>query len=82
MLFLLTQGDRILFHRLDPEDAVRELARDPEPGYEFYGARLEEAIRALAAGGCWRLSLSTNPDEAIAALVRAFAITASSEAGG
>ena len=82
MLFLLTKGDRIIFHRLGPDDAVRELTRNPEPGYEFYGARLEEAVRVLASGGCWQLSLSNNPDEAIAALVRGFSISASSEAAG
>ena len=51
MLFLLTKGDSVIFQKLGPEDAVRALALEPEPGYEFYGARLEEAIRALAAGG-------------------------------
>lgn len=71
-LFLLTKGDRVVFQRLDPEDAVRVLTRDPEPGYEFYGARLEEAVRVIAASGCWRLTLSTNADDAIGALVRAF----------
>jgi hypothetical protein len=80
MLFLLTGGDRVVFQRLDPEDAVRELTRNPEPGYEFYGARQEEAIHALAAKGCWQLSLSGDPNEAIAALVRAFAPPALSEA--
>lgn len=81
MLFLLTRGDRVIFRRLDTEDAVRELTQDPEPGYEFYGARLEEAIRILAAGGCWQLNLSTDPDEAIAALVREFSVSVPTEAG-
>jgi len=82
ILFLLTEGDRVIFQKLDPEDAVRALTRDPEPGYEFYGAHLEEAIRALAAKGCWRMRLSTEPDEAIAALVRAFSSSTVSEATG
>lgn len=82
MLFLLTRGDRVIFRRLDPQDAVRELTCDPEPGYEFYGARLQEAVRAVSAGGCWQLSLSTNPDEAIAALVRHFSGGVPSEAAG
>jgi hypothetical protein len=82
MLFLLTEGDRVIFQRLDPEDAVRALTRDPEPGYEFYGARLEEGIQALAAKGCWQLSLSTDPGEAVAALVRAFSPPALSKAAG
>ncbi|HLY05365.1 MAG TPA: hypothetical protein VKR31_06430 [Rhizomicrobium sp.] len=72
MLFLLTHGDRVIFHKLDPEEAIRALSCNPEPGYEFYDAQLEEAICALAAEGCWSLSLSTTPDEAIAALMGAF----------
>lgn len=79
-LVLLTKGDRVVFQRLDPEDAVRALCRDPEPGYEFYGARLEEAVRGVAAGGCWRLTLSANADDAIGALVRAFSHVAAPEA--
>ena len=82
MLFLLTKGDSVIFQKLGPEDAVRALALEPEPGYEFYGARLEEAIRALADGGCWQLGLSNDPDEAIAALLRAFSALAPSEASG
>lgn len=82
MLFLLTHGDRVIFRRLGPENAVHALTRDLEPGYDFYGAGMEEAIRALAAGGCWQLSLSKDPDEAIAALVRSFFTSTASEAVG
>ena len=81
-LFLLTPGEGVIFRRLDPEDAIRELTRNPEPGYDFYGKRLEVAVRGLAAGGSWQMTLSKDPDEAVAALVREFSNVAASDAAG
>ena len=49
------------------------LTEAPEPGFDYYGAQFERAIRAIAAGGCWRLMLSGDPDAAIATLIAAFA---------
>lgn len=72
MLCVLARGERVMLSRLDPQDAVQELTEMPEPGYDFYGPRLEMAIRAVADRGCWRLTLSKQSDAAIAALVRCF----------
>ena len=51
---------------------VATLTAAPEPGFDYYGAQSERAIRAIAAGGCWRLTLSGDPDAAITALIDAF----------
>ncbi len=68
MLCMLSRGDRVSIAPMYPEDAVSALTFAPEPGYQFYGDRAAAAIGALAAGGCWRLTLSHNPDDAIAVL--------------
>jgi hypothetical protein len=72
VLCVLAPRDRVTLEPLDREAAVRTLTQQPEPGYDFYGRRMEDAVRAIAAGGCWRLSLSKDPKAAIRALVEAF----------
>jgi hypothetical protein len=69
---VLARGETVALDALSPDDAVRALTREPEPGYEFYGSRMEAAIRDIACGGCWQLTLSHDPDAAIAALLDAF----------
>lgn len=69
-LCVLERGTAAGLQPLDVKEAVAILTAAPEPGYEFYGPRSEEIIRALARGGCWRLTLSSNPDEAIDLLRR------------
>jgi hypothetical protein len=71
-LSVITRGDHVGFDPLPPEIAVRILTREPEPGYDFYGSHSEDAVRAIAAGGCWKLTLSRDPNAAINALVEAF----------
>lgn len=72
MLCVLAPGERVMLTKLDPKEAVQALTEMPEPGYDFYGSRMERAIRAVADGGCWRLTLSKQSDAAIAALVHSF----------
>jgi hypothetical protein len=72
VLCVLAQGDRVTLEPSDREQAVRALTQRPEPGYDFYGRRMEDAVRAIAARGCWRLSLSKDPKAAITTLVEAF----------
>ncbi|HEY2446891.1 MAG TPA: hypothetical protein VGI20_14240 [Rhizomicrobium sp.] len=72
LLCVIGQGGNFGLEPIQQEEAVRMLTEAPEPGFEFYGARSEEAVRAVAAGGCWRLTLSRDPDAAIAALIAAF----------
>lgn len=72
VLCVLTHGEQAMLEQFDPEGAVRLLTQVAEPGYEFYGSRMDDAIRAIASRGCWRLTLSKDADAAIAALVRSF----------
>ena len=72
VLCVLAPGERVTLEGLDPEDAVQELTEAPEPGYEFYGSRMKDAIRAIANRGCWWLTLSKDPNAAIATLIGAF----------
>jgi hypothetical protein len=65
VLCVLAPGDGLSLTAMAPEDAVTALTANPEPGYEFYGARSIEAVRLLASDGAWRLTLSKSPSEAI-----------------
>jgi hypothetical protein len=72
VLCVLDRGDAIGLAPMHDEEAVNVLTRSPEPGYEFYGPRSATAIRALTHGGCWKLTLSQDPDSAIDALLQNF----------
>lgn len=72
VLCVLTRGQEVAIDPMDIDEAVDMLTHDPEPGYEFYGSRSADAIRAVAARGCWRLTLSHDPAAAIAALLDAW----------
>lgn len=73
VLCVLARGDALSLKPMAPDDAVTALTANPEPGYEFYGARAVEAVRLLAASRAWRLTLSRSPHEAIALIRQAFA---------
>jgi len=72
-LCMLERGDDLSLTPMAPDEAVVALTANPEPGYEFYGARAVEAARLLTAGGAWRLTLSKSPHEAIDLIRRVFA---------
>ncbi|HEY4076029.1 MAG TPA: hypothetical protein VGM26_03755 [Rhizomicrobium sp.] len=72
LLCVLERGGIARLTPMDGTGAVAALTAMPEPGYEFYGDRSAMAIRALAADGCWRLTLSHDPSAAIALLTQAF----------
>lgn len=76
MLFVLAYGARAELRPLETGAAIAALTRTPEPGYEFYGSRSAVAIRALCAGGCYRLVLSGDPGEALGVLLDRFGRTA------
>jgi hypothetical protein len=76
LLCVLARGEEASLEPMAEADAVDALTRDPEPGYEFYGARATDAVRALARGGAWRLTLSHDPGAAIELLAATFAGTA------
>jgi hypothetical protein len=72
VLCVILGGDRVSLDPLSPEDAVRALIHEPEPGYDYFGTQMEEAIRSIAAGGCWQLTISHDPNAAISKLIDTF----------
>lgn len=66
-LILLKRGINIGLDRLQDDEAMNELMR-LEPGFDLLGTQSEQAFQALLQHGAWRLTLSHNPDEAIALL--------------
>jgi len=68
VLCILEHGETAALSPLPVDDAVAHLTATLEPGYDFYGARMDQALRSLARGGCWRLTLSRDPKEALALL--------------
>jgi hypothetical protein len=77
-LCVLERGTRVALDRMAMTDAVDALTRAPEPGFDVYGAQSAAAVRALSAGGCWRLTLGDDPDRAVAVLIENFAEAAAS----
>src|ERR1700722_13065157 len=63
-LCVIARGIGVSLDPLPVEEAVCILIGEPEPGYNLFAARMEDAIRAIAASGCWQLTLSQNPDAA------------------
>lgn len=72
ILCVLARGQKIAIDPIDVGEAVDMLTCSPEPGYGFYGSRSADAIRAIAASGCWKLALSCDPSAAITALLNAW----------
>jgi hypothetical protein len=70
ILCVLDHGSAVGLEPMPCGEAVSLLTRFPEPGYEFYGDRSAAAIRALTQGGCWKLTLSQDPDAAIDMLLQ------------
>jgi hypothetical protein len=71
-LCVITRGDAVGLEKIPQDEAVSMLTEVLEPGFDYYGPRFECAIRAIADGGCWHLTLSDDPDAAIAALIDVF----------
>lgn len=72
-LCVIKRGDCLMLDPLPVDDAVRTLIREPEPGYDLFPTtRIAEAVRAIASGGCWQLTLSHDPHAAMALLIDAF----------
>jgi hypothetical protein len=72
VLCVIAHGESVRLEPLSCDDAVDQLTGKLEPGYDLFAPRMEEAIRAIAVGGCWRLTLSQDSDAAIAALIDSF----------
>jgi hypothetical protein len=58
---------------LSVDDAVRAMDALLEPGFDHFRETLPGAVRALAEGGAWRLTLSADPEAAVAAIRRTLA---------
>ena len=71
-LFILARGTRVALEAIGIDEAVSALTEAPEPGYQFYGEKSRTAAHALAAMGCFRLTLSSDPAAAIAMLQEQF----------
>ncbi|CAN5920049.1 hypothetical protein BH11GEM2_BH11GEM2_30500 [soil metagenome] len=63
---LLTRGEGTAsLERVEAGVVVESLCRDVAPGFDRQAVRHAPAMRAIAAGGGWRLRLSGNPHEAL-----------------
>jgi hypothetical protein len=69
VLCLIARGDAVSLHPLPVEEAVAALAETLEPGFDHFRAAMPDVVRALAAGGAWRLTLSAEPGEAVDAIL-------------
>lgn len=70
-LFLLERGGAAALRPLAPEAAVALMTAGLEGGFDHFRDALPAAVRALAAGGAWRLVLSRDPGDALALVRRA-----------
>ncbi|MBV9775156.1 MAG: hypothetical protein JO040_14480 [Gemmatimonadetes bacterium] len=68
MLCLLERGERVALRRIGADEAVAAMTASLESGFDHFRGELPGAVGALAAGGAWRLTLSADPAEALAAL--------------
>jgi hypothetical protein len=64
-LFLLERGDRVALRPISIDVAVDGMMAMLEPGFDHFREQLPAAVRALATGGAWRLTLSASPAEAL-----------------
>lgn len=72
VLCLLTRGHAVSLRPLPVGEAVATLLRTLEPGFDHFRAEMPDLIRALAAGGAWRLTLSADPEETVKAILTRF----------
>jgi hypothetical protein len=63
-LVLLRRGEALALERIDAQAACDALA-PLEPGFDLLRAESEQAMRALARDGAWRLTLAADPGAAI-----------------
>jgi hypothetical protein len=69
VLCLLARGDAVSLRPLPREEAVAALVRGLDLGFDHFRREMPGVVRALAAGGAWRLTLSAEPGEAVAAIL-------------
>ncbi|HET8655249.1 MAG TPA: hypothetical protein VFL93_07020 [Longimicrobiaceae bacterium] len=68
VLFLLERGPIAHASQIGPDEALARILGALEPGFDHFREEIPVVVRALAAGGAWRLRLSPDPGEGLAAL--------------
>jgi hypothetical protein len=76
---LLERGERVRLEPVEASVAAAALSR-LEPGFDLLSRESAEAVAAVTALGCWRLTLTRDPAAAIDALMQHFALAASAAA--
>jgi len=71
LLIAIEPGENLRLERITAEK-VRGLLPPVEPGFSRMRREIGDALQVLAAEGSWQLTLSGNPDEAIALLRQRF----------
>lgn len=66
-LCVLQRGERVAIEPLAPS-AARRLLKPLEPGFALLSREIEAGLARITRRGAWRLTLSADPDEAIALL--------------
>ncbi|HXH83781.1 MAG TPA: hypothetical protein VNN07_12760 [Candidatus Tectomicrobia bacterium] len=72
-LCLLSPGRRDrspTLERITVDEAVAELGRELEPGFDLFAGTIEDRICAIAALGAWRLRVARSPTDALPLLER------------
>jgi len=65
-LFLLRRGNgRASTRRLRPDDAVAEVMKGLDPGFDAFRATLPPVLQRLTAAGAWQLTTSPDPAETL-----------------
>jgi hypothetical protein len=72
-LFVLEPGETADVQPLTLPDAAARIGAALEPGFDRFAAEVPEALRAVATRGAWRLTLSRDPADGIAAVRAALA---------
>jgi hypothetical protein len=68
VLCLLRRGARAALDPLDPAQAVELVMASLDPGFDHFREQLPAALQLLTRDGAWRLTLSPDPGEGLAAL--------------
>lgn len=72
LCLLSRREDGPVLEELGQDEAVEELLRREEPGFDVFRDTIGAAIRELARGGAWRLHVGADPSAAVPYLHRMF----------
>jgi hypothetical protein len=63
LCFLSASTDDRPMERLSPEDAVVEMRETIQGGFRRFAAEMDDCVRRIAQGGCWRVPVTAEPIE-------------------